>query len=162
MGDNTRSETLFQLQRRVMLWSMAVERQEVEEPTPALADGECPCKEGSEDSTETTDEGRGSSDEEAEDTPPSSTGDGDDENIDTFADASSSSSEEGELEECPLVRTRPGYVYDKKIGRERKRIMMDDFVEERHRRLLERRYGKELEIEAPTEVENSEDSEMEE
>jgi hypothetical protein len=162
MGDNPRSETLFQLQRRVILWSMAVERQEVEEPTPAAADSECPCEEGSEDSIETTDEERGSSDEKADDTPPSSTWDGDDGNIDAFADASSSSLEEGELEECPLVRTRPGNVYDKKIGRERKRIMMDDFAEERHRRLLEERYGKELEIEVPTEVGNSEDSELEE
>lgn len=161
MGDKPRSETLFQLQRRVILWSVAVERQEVEEPTPAAAEGEGLCEEGLDDSTETTDEGRGSSDEEPEHTPPSSTGDGNDENIDTFADASSSSEEE-ELEECPLVRTRPGHVYDKKIGRERKRIMMDDFVEERHRRPLEKRYGKELEMEGPTDVGNSEDIEMEE
>jgi hypothetical protein len=40
-------------------------------------------------------------------------------------------------DENPLVRTRPGYVFDQRIGKERKRIAMDGFTEEKYRRQLE-------------------------
>lgn len=38
---------------------------------------------------------------------------------------------------CMIVRIRPGYVFDKAIGKERRRIAMDDFVEEKQRRRRE-------------------------
>jgi hypothetical protein len=46
---------------------------------------------------------------------------------------------ESSEEENPLVRTRPGYVFDKRIGIERKRIAMDDFTEEKYRRQVEKK-----------------------
>lgn len=53
-----------------------------------------------------------------------------------------SGDEETEKEENPLVRTQPGSVFDKRIGKERKRIAMDDFTEEKYRRRAEEKEKK--------------------
>jgi hypothetical protein len=44
-----------------------------------------------------------------------------------------------EDEENPLVRTQPGFVFDKRVDKERRRNAMDDFIEEKHRRRREQR-----------------------
>ena len=56
--------------------------------------------------------------------------------------AHQSGDEETEEEENPLVRTQPGFVFDKRIGKERKRIAMDDFTEEKYRRRAEEKEKK--------------------
>lgn len=44
----------------------------------------------------------------------------------------SASSEDSEDSECEIRRTRPGFVFDRVINKERKRNMMDDFKEVKH------------------------------
>lgn len=44
-----------------------------------------------------------------------------------------------EDEENPLVRTQPGFIFDKRVGKERRRNAMDDFIEEKYRRRREQR-----------------------
>lgn len=56
--------------------------------------------------------------------------------------AHQSGDEETEEEENPLVRTQPGSVFDKRIGKERKRIAMDDFTEEKYSRRAEEKEKK--------------------
>lgn len=48
-------------------------------------------------------------------------------------------------DECPLIRIRSGYVYDKRANIIRRRVMMDDFVEERYKREREERKRREAE-----------------
>lgn len=52
--------------------------------------------------------------------------------------------DESSADENPLTRTRPGYVFDKRIGKERKRIAMDDFTEEKHRQRAEEKEKKQM------------------
>ena len=57
----------------------------------------------------------------------------------SLADSSSEDGEGSEEEGNPLVKMKPGYVYDKMADRVRKRTMTDGFIDEKHRRLRERR-----------------------
>lgn len=134
-----------------------VEGQEVskrDDLMPAPADEERSWEEDSESSLEMASWERGSSGEEVEDTLPSELEESDegdwdefDEDSDLFMDLSSEEEKEEEQEEeCPLVRTRSGYVYDKRRGMERRRIMMDDFVEQRHGCLKKEKQGEEIEV----------------
>ena len=60
----------------------------------------------------------------------------------SLGDSSSEDGEGSEDEGNPLVKMKPGYVYDKRIDKVRKRTMMDDFVDARCRRLREQRKKK--------------------
>lgn len=56
---------------------------------------------------------------------------------------SESSEDESSEEECPLVRMGEGMVFDKKIGKPRRRTAMDDFIEEKFRRRREEKRKRE-------------------